>query len=231
MKRGSEITDTILLALLGLLMSVDLFLIFFFAPMERTMGPIQKIFYFHVPSAWVAFLAFFVVFVCSIGYLSTRRESWDTIASSSAAVGVLFCTIVLVTGPIWAKPVWGIWWTWDLRLTSTLVLWFIYIGYFLFRSYLPRGGKRALLSAVLGIIGFLDVPIVYLSIRWWRSQHPSPVIAGGSGSGLDPRMRLVFFFSLAVFTLLYVVLLRLRVRAAGNAERMETIVEERRRSL
>ncbi len=227
MNRNRALIDSILLILLGALMVADLFLIFRFAPVERTMGPIQKIFYFHVPSAWVAFLAFFVTFLASVTYLVTKRESHDCVASSSAAVGMLFCTIVLVTGPIWGKPVWGIWWTWDPRLTSTLVLWFIYVAYLLIRSYLP-GARRATLSAVVGIFGFLNVPLVYMSIRWWRTQHPQPVLAGGEGSGLDPRMKLVFFFSLFVFTLLYYVIVRLRVRLGSLEARASRLLEERR---
>lgn len=230
MKNEKGSADLFLILVLGVIMAINLYLIFFYAPVERTMGPVQKIFYFHVPSAWVAFLAFFVVFVASIGFLARRREVYDRVASASASVGVLFCTIVLVTGPIWGKPVWGVWWTWDPRLTSTLVLWFLYVGYLLLRSFLPDETKRATLSAVLGIVGFLDVPIVYMSIRWWRNQHPSAVFAGGEGSGLDPRMKLAFFFSLGVFTLLYVVLLRLKVRQKWSEKRTEAILEERRRS-
>ncbi|MBM3319890.1 MAG: cytochrome c biogenesis protein CcsA [Candidatus Eisenbacteria bacterium] len=223
--------DRGLILLVGPAMVLNLFLIFYHAPVERTMGLVQKIFYIHVPAAWVAFLAFFVVFAASIAYLASRRASYDRLAEASAAVGVLFCTLVLATGPIWAKPVWGIWWTWDARLTSTLVLWFLYIGYLLLRSYVPDAARRATLSAVLGIVGFLDVPIVYLSIRWWRTQHPSPVFAGGEGSGLDPRMRAAFFYSLAVFTLLFVVLLRLRMRLRAAEGRAEALLDERRRSL
>ena len=229
MKEKRAVVDAILLVFLGAVMAADIFLVFGFAPVERTMGPIQKIFYFHVPSAWVSFLAFFVTFVESIAFLATRRESHDRIASSSAAIGTLFCTIVLITGPIWGKPVWGIWWTWDPRLTSTLVLWFIFAGYLLIRSYLPAAGmKRATLSAVVGIFGFLNVPLVYMSIRWWRTQHPQPVIAGGEGSGLEPRMMFTFFFSLFVFTLLYFVLIRFRSRLAALESRAERLLEERR---
>ncbi|MBN1824844.1 MAG: cytochrome c biogenesis protein CcsA [Candidatus Eisenbacteria bacterium] len=216
----------ILLGAAVLFLAAALALVFGWAPEERTMGPIQKIFYIHVPSAWVAFLAFFVVFAASIAYLAARRERYDRIAASSAEVGLLFCTLVLITGPIWAKPVWGVWWTWDPRLTSTLVLWFLYLGYFALRSYLPPGSRRSALSAVLGVIGFLDVPVIYFSIRWWRNQHPSPVLAGGEGSGLDPRMRLAFFFSLAAFTVLYAALLAARLGLAERRARAERLLDE-----
>ncbi|MFH1680964.1 MAG: cytochrome c biogenesis protein CcsA [Candidatus Eisenbacteria bacterium] len=231
MAGGRNRIDLLLILVLGAAMALDLYLIFIYAPVERTMGLVQKIFYFHVPTAWAAFLAFFVVFAASIGYLARRRAAYDRLAESSASVGVLFCTLVLVTGPIWAKPVWGVWWTWDPRLTSTLVLWFLYVGYLLLRSYVPDAARRAALSAILGIVGFIDVPIVYVSIRWWRTQHPSPVFGGGEGSGLDPRMRVAFFFSLGVFTLLYVVLLRLRMGYKAAEARAEAVIDERRRSL
>ncbi len=169
----------------------------------------QRIFYFHVPSAWLGFLAFFVVFCSSVAYLSTRNRKWELISVASAEIGVLFISLVLITGPIWAKPVWGIWWTWDTRLTSSLVLWLIYVAYLMLRRYLPDGSKRANLSAVVGIIGFIDVPIVYYSIRWWETQHPKAVMASGDGSLAAP-MFFVFMFSLATFTLLYVYLMRKR---------------------
>ncbi len=201
--------------------------VFLYAPRERTMGDVQRIFYFHVSSAWLAFFAFFVVCVCSIGFLATRRPQWDHRALASAELGVLFCSLVLITGPLWAKPVWGVWWTWDLRLTTTLVLWLIYVAYLMLRSLVAEPAKRATLSAIVGIVGFVDVPIVYLSIRWWRTQHPAPVIAGGEGSYLDPSMRLVLFFSLATFTLLYFFLLDKRLKLA----RAETDLDELYRRL
>jgi heme exporter protein C len=230
MGTGRDRLERAIILVLGPAMLLNLYLIFFYAPTERTMGLVQKIFYFHVPSAWVAFLAFFLVFIGSAGVLAARKESFDRLAEASASIGVLFCTLVLVTGPIWAKPAWGIWWTWDARLTSTMVLWFLYVGYLLLRSYIPDASRRATLSAILGIVGFVDVPIVYLSIRWWRTQHPAPVIGGGESSGLDPRMKLAFFYSLAVFTLLFVVLLRLRMRSQASERRAEVVLEERRRS-
>lgn len=163
------------------------------APEEKTMGEIQRIFYYHVPSAWTSFLCFFANFLASIFYLARRKASpssagaADAFALSSAEVGVVFCTIVLVTGPLWARPVWGIWWTWDARLTTTLILWLIYVSYIFLRHY-AVGGQAPVLAAVVAILGFLDVPLVYMAIRWFRTQHPQPVIAGGPGSGIDPAM-------------------------------------------
>jgi heme exporter protein C len=159
----------------------------FVAPTEATMGNIQRIFYYHVPSAWTAFLLFFANFVASIIYLFRRSPAMDALALAAAEVGVVFCTVVLITGPIWARPVWGIWWTWDARLTTTLVLWLIYVSYLMLRHF-SDSVQMPLIAAALAIFAFIDVPIVYMSIRWWRTQHPQPVIAGGEGSGLDPAM-------------------------------------------
>jgi heme exporter protein C len=192
--------------------AVTLYLIFIWVPTEKTMGIIQRIFYYHVPSAWIAFLAFGCVFAFSILYLIRKTEKWDHLATASAELGLGFCTIMLITGPIWAKPVWGIWWTWDARLTLSLVLWLIYVGYMMVRAYVRDESQRGRLAAVVGIIGFLDVPLVYMSIRWWRTQHPEPVIAGGEKSGLAPEMMLTFLVCLTAFTLLYVVLMNKRYR-------------------
>jgi len=160
---------------------------FFVAPTERTMGVIQRIFYFHAATAWAGEMVFFVCFVANLLYIWKRREQYDWLGVTCAEVGLACITIVLITGPIWAHPVWGIWWTWDARLTSTFVLWLLYVSY-----------RRALLSALFGVFAFLDVPLVFFSIRWWRTQHPAPVIMGGTGSGLDPTMSKVFFFNVFV---------------------------------
>jgi len=168
---------------------------FFIAPTERTMGDIQRIFYFHVGSAWAGMDVFFVCFIANLLYVWRRDPQYDSLGVSCAEVGLVLTTVVLITGPIWAKPVWGIWWTWDARLTSTFVLWLLYVSYLLLRSLIEEADRRALLSALFGIFAFIDVPLVFFSIRWWRTQHPSPVIMGGSGSGLDPTMNKVFFFN------------------------------------
>jgi heme exporter protein C len=215
--------DYILPALVFLSMLAALFAIGFYAPVEREQGVVQKIFYFHVSSAWVSFLAFFVVFVFSFRYLVDRDKRWDNRAAAAAEVGVMFCTLVLVTGPIWAKPVWGIWWTWDARLTLTLVLWLIYVSYLLLRHYVAGSEKRATLSAILGIIGFIDVPLVYFAIRWWRTQHPQPVIGGGEGSGLDPRMWNALWVSAAAFVLLFAYLYRLRANQHDQEDEIERV--------
>ncbi len=185
----------------------------YIAPTEATMGNVQRIFYYHLPSAWVAFLLFFVNFLASAWYLIRRTDGADALALAAAEVGVSFCTIVLITGPIWARPIWGIWWTWDARLTSTLVLWLIYVSYLVLRHY-ATGGQVPVLAAALGIFGFVDVPIVYMAIRWFRTQHPQPVIGGGQGSGLDHTMWVAVLWNLAAFAMLAVLFVWARYRQA-----------------
>jgi heme exporter protein C len=145
---------------------------FYIAPEERTMRVIQRIFYFHAASAWAGMTAFFVCFVANLLYVWRRDPRWDALGVSSAEVGLAFITVVLITGPIWAKPAWGIYWTWDARLTSTFVLWLLYICYLLLRTLIEETDRRALLSALFGIFAFIDVPIVFGEIRWWRTQRP-----------------------------------------------------------
>lgn len=171
---------------------------FYVAPEERTMGLIQRIFYFHAATAWAGEFVFFICFVANLLYIWKRDAKYDWLGVSCAEVGLACITVVLITGPIWAHPVWGIWWTWDARLTSTFVLWLLYVSYLLLRTLIEEPDRRALLSALFGVFAFLDVPLVFFSIRWWRTQHPAPVIMGGSGSGLDPTMSKVFFFNVFV---------------------------------
>ncbi|MFC2122796.1 cytochrome c biogenesis protein [Bacteroidota bacterium] len=185
------------------LMMTALYLIFLFVPTEESMGVVQRIFYFHVPLAWVSFLAFFVVFLGSILYLWKRNSKWDIMASSSAEVGAVFTTLFLITGSIWAKPIWGVWWTWSPRLTTALVLWLIYLAYLLVRAYASDDQRGARFAAIVGIIGFIDVPIVALAITLWRTQHPGPVVFT---NGLAPSMMLTLLVSLAAFTALFLIL-------------------------
>ena len=179
---------------------------FYVAPEERTMGVLQRIFYFHVASAWAGMDAFLICFVCNLLYVWKRGEKYDWLGVASAEVGLVLTTVVLITGPIWAKPAWGIWWTWDARLTSTFVLWLLYVSYLLLRTLIEEPERRALLSSLFGIFAFIDVPLVFGAIRWWRTQHPAPVIMGGPGSGLEPTMQKVFFFSVLAMHLLMVFL-------------------------
>ena len=187
------------------------------------MGHVQRIFYIHVPSAWIAFLAFGIVFFGSIQYLRTREQKWDNLASASAELGVVFTTLVLITGPIWAKPVWGIWWTWDVRLTTTLVLWLIYVSYLMVRSYSGNHYQGSRYSSILGIIGVINLPLVYFAVNWWNSQHQRLVLGVGSTeSGLHPDMKATLYFSLLAFSSLFVYLLWFRV----SLKRTEDMVRQ-----
>ncbi len=190
------------------------------APTERTMGDVQRIFYYHVPCAWTAFLLFFANFIASIWYLATKSLKSDAVAAATAEVGVVYCTIVLITGPIWARPVWGIWGTWDARLTTTLVLWLIYVSYLVLRRY-ATGGQTQVLAAALAIFGFVDVPIVYMTIRWFRTQHPSPVIGGGENSGLDPTMAHALLWNWLAFSMAAIVLVVLRYKLQHLEQQVE----------
>lgn len=162
-------------------------LIYAFTPVEASMGLVQKIFYTHLPLAWWAFVCFFVVFVASIVYLRTKKPEWDTLAHGAAEVGVILSTLALVSGSIWARHSWGVWWTWDPRLSTTLILWFLYMGYLILHQLDLSFEKRAKISAVLGIIAFVDVPLVFFSARLWRSIHPA--VFASKGGGLDADMR------------------------------------------
>jgi heme exporter protein C len=210
----------ILSVLTGLLLSYGLYAALIAAPTEKTMGEIQRIFYYHVPSAWTAFLLFLTNFGASVYYLIRRSPRADAIAVATAEVGVVFTTVVLVTGPIWARPVWGIWWTWDWRLTSTLVMWLIYISYLMLRRF-SSGSQTPVMAAVLAVFGALDVPIVFFSIWYFRTQHPQPVIA--QGGSLDPRMWQVVLINWAAFLMLAFLVSWSRYRL----EMLQKAVEER----
>jgi heme exporter protein C len=214
-------TLTVVTLLSVVLLGIAFYQALWVAPTEQTMGDIQRIFYYHVPSAWTSFLLFFINFLASIWFLVKRNKAADALALASAELGVVFCTIVLLTGPLWAKPVWGIWWTWDARLTTTLVLWLIYVSYLLLRRF-SEAGQTPLLAAALAVFGFLDVPIVYMSIRWWRTQHPQPVIGGGAGSGIDPNMRQVLFTNWLLIMAVAAMLCYTRYKIARAEQEAET---------
>jgi heme exporter protein C len=196
-------------------------------------GNLQRIFYFHVPSAWVAYLAFAITFLGSIAYLKTQERRWDLLAQSSAEIGVVFISLVLITGPIWARPVWGTWWEWDARLTSALVMWLTYVGYLFVRSLSEDPVRAGRIAAIVGIVGFVNVPIVHFSVRWWRTLHPSgPTIANPTdSSGLGGPELLTFFTALIAFTLLFAWLLSLRTRVGRLQDEIERLeIEEQSRA-
>lgn len=207
--------------------AVALVLIFFVAreAVPEMGGQLQRIFYIHVPSAWVAYIAFGIAFLASIAYLRTGARSWDLLAHSAAEIGVVFCTLVLITGPIWARPVWGTWWQWDARLTSTLILWLTYVGYLLLRGLAQDRSRIGRPAAVVGIVGFLNVPLVHFSVYWWRTLHPSgPTPANpAEASGLGVPELAAFFTALLAFTLLFAWLLAVRVRLGRLSDRVDEL--------
>jgi heme exporter protein C len=198
----------ILLWLSLALMVTALYLVFVYVPAEQTMGIVYKIFYLMVPMGWLSLLSFLIVFVGSILYLVKRESKWDILAHSSAEAGIIFTTLALLTGAIWAKPVWGVWWAWEPRLTSTLILWLLYLAYFMVRSFATEESRGATFAAVVGIVGFIDLPIIVLTTTLWRGMHPEPVIFQG---GLAPSMLVTLLISITAFTALYSLLLIQRV--------------------
>ena len=221
---GFPSIKTILALITGVMMLVDLYFIFMVAPTDSVLGHVQRVFYFHVPIAIVSFLAFFVVFIASLGYLMKRTSKWDAIAHASAEIGVVFVTLALLTGIIWARPVWNTWWTWEPRLTTTMILWLIYVAYLMVRSYAPTRSKGAIYAAVVGIIGFIDVPIVYYSVVWWRSIHPSPVVGPfAQADALDGTMALVLLFSLITFLFFFAYMVAERMELRNTEEALGRI--------
>jgi heme exporter protein C len=186
----------------------------FFTPLEAIQGPAQKILYVHAPAAWVAFMAFGLVAIASVLYLWLREDRLDRIAESSAEVGVVFTTVVLTTGPLWGKPVWGAYWTWDARLTLTLFLWFIYAAYLVLRGAVDDTAMRGRYSAVLGILGVLLIPFIHLSVYLFRTLHPMPIVLKPEKPSLPAEMLTTLLLSFAAFALLCIVLVRVRYRLA-----------------
>ncbi len=211
---------------------LTLWAVFVWVPTERMQGPVQRIFYYHVPSAWVCFLGFMVAFCASIAYLYSRRRDFDHAAHAGVEVGVLFATIVLVTGPFWARPIWGTWWTWDSRLTTTLILWLIFVAYLLLRQFTQGSETGARFAAVLAIVGTLDIPLIILSTRLWRTIHPQVLKTREGGSGLtDPSMLTTLLLCVVAFTMLFAWLWALRVRTLRLEERIDLLGEELERGI
>ena len=209
-------------------MLAALYAIFIYAPTERTMGNVQRIFYFHISAWWVAGVALFVVFVSSVAYLWKRERHFDATALASTEIAVLFMTVGITTGPIWAKPIWGVYWTWDPRLSSALVCWLMYVAILMLRRYIPEESKRSNLSAVAGILAFVNVPFVFMTIRLFRTQHPQPVIAGPGGdeSGLAPAMTHAFLITLVAFTFLYLLLMQKRLAVEATEQQVDKLHKE-----
>lgn len=222
---GLPVASLVLGALSLIGMMISIWLIFLYAPTDAIEGQPQRIFYFHVPVAWIGMLAFAVVAFAGIGYLWKKDERWDWAARASAELGAVFISLALITGSIWGKTTWGTWWTWDARLTTTLILWFIYIGYLMLRSYMGRTHESARSAAVLAIIGLIDVPIIYESVNWWRTLHPQPEI--GTPGALPPEVVLTLMISLLTFTLFYGFLMI----QLYQLQRMQTLAQRLRASV
>ncbi len=214
-----------ILTLVGL--TALLYLGLVWAPPDAYMGQVQRIMYVHVPSAWVAFLSFFVVFICSILFLWRGNQTFDQVAYASAEVGVVFTGLAILAGSIWGKRTWGVWWTWDARLTTTAILLLIYIGYLMLRSFVEDRSRGARFAAVLGIIGFLDIPIIHKSVEWWRTLHQPSSVMRPEGSAIAPPMLFTLLVSVAAFTLLYLYLMSQRL----HLERLDAEILERNREV
>lgn len=216
MKRNS---DNILFAITYLAIFAALSSALLLAPTEKVMGDVQRIFYFHLACAVAAFFSFTSVLAASICFLVRRETVWDNLAVSASEVGVLFTSFVLVTGPLWARPVWGQWWVWDPRLTTTLILWFLYVGYLILRQAIP-GYRGAMAAAVFAILAYVDVPVVYFSVSLWRGIHPQVLRGGG---GLDQGMVAPLLMSVVAFLLLSGVLIRERFYIANTMDHVDRI--------
>ncbi len=217
-------------AVTAVLVAIAAGLVFFYAPRERVMGDVQRIFYFHVPSAWVGFLAFFVTLCMSIAFLRTDDLKWDRVSAASVEVGLVFTVMAIISGSIWARPAWNTWWTWDPRLTTYTILALIYVAYLMLRQGVEDPGRRARFASVYGIVGFISVPLTFFSIRWWRTIHP--VIIGNEtatsigGFDMTPAMLQVFLFSLLVFTVLYFCFLANRLQLQREQDYVEQLKAE-----
>lgn len=206
------------------LMFVAIWMVFLYAPEERIMGAPQRIFYFHVPAAIITFASVFLLLGASVAYLWTRDLKWDDLSRASTETALLFCTLVLTTGPLWAKPAWGVWWTWEAKLTTTLVLWVLLAACLMVRGYASNRDQGARLAAVVGIFAAIDIPIIHKATVWWRGQHPV-VFAPNSGGSLAPKMLQTFQLSLLVFFLLFALVVALRYRIAALEQRTDAVRE------
>ena len=193
-----------------LMMALTLYLVYFWAPTEQNLGISQRIFYFHVPLGWIGMVSIIVVAIASLLHLITGRQRWDDLAYSTAELGVIYASLILVTGAIWGKPAWGVWWTWDPKLTTTLVLWFIYVAYLMIRAYGPMGSQGKRFASVIALIGAIDAPIIYMASIWWRTAHPAlnigPAASDAEALG-SSRIYMTLLVSVVTFTVMYIALL------------------------
>jgi heme exporter protein C len=207
------------------LMFAAIWMVFIYAPEELVMGPPQRIFYFHVPAAIITFASVFLLLGASVAYLWTRDLKWDDLSRASTETAMLFCTLVLTTGPLWAKPAWGVWWTWEAKLTTTLILWVLLAACLMVRNYATHRDQGARLAAVVGIFAAIDIPIIHKATVWWRGQHPV-VFAPNKGGSLAPKMAETFQLSMIVFFLLFALIVALRYRMATMEHRTDVAREQ-----
>ena len=231
-RAGLRITPrTIVGIVAAVLLAIDLYMIFVVAPTDANLGNVQRALYIHVPIAVVSLLAFISVFVGSVLYLRKRNNRWDNMAVASGEVGFVFVSLALITGILWAKPVWNVWWTWEPRLTLTLVLWFIYAAYLMVRAFTPNRSRAAVFSAIVGIIGSVDAFIVYFAVQWWRSIHPPQVVGPLAESGsLSGTMNMVLMFSFIAFLFLTIWLVLERMATLNTEDELGRMRFELRRA-
>jgi len=211
----------VLAAVAAVALAIAQWFIWMHAPVEETMGLVQKIFYIHLPLAWWAMMSFFTVFVASLMVLIKKDNTWDRLAGAACELGVLFSGLALITGSLWGKPIWNVWWTWDPRLTTTLIMWFVYAAYLILRQSGVGGERGPVVRAALGVVAFLDVPLVFYSARKWRSIHPT--VFGSQGGGLEPEMLAAVLVSIAAVGLFWAALLSLRSRQLGQAAAIRNV--------
>ena len=221
--RSLKILDAVSLILL----LIATLMVFFYAPLEAVMGLVQKVFYFHVAAGWVGMLSFLVAAFAGVAYLRTSHRKWDIVGLSAVEIGVVFAFINIVTGSIWARPIWNTWWTWDPRLTTATIMMLIYAAYFMLRSGIEEPDRRARFGAVYAIIGFLSVPLTFFSARLFRTIHPIVIGAnqpGAEGSfDMTGTMLITFLFSLLTFTFIFADLLWHRIRLGRLADKVEQL--------
>ena len=229
-----DTTGTILAMVSAVLVATALALVFLWAPLEVTMKEVQRIFYFHVAVDWVGFLAFFVTLVSSIMYLRTAARKWDIVALSSVEIGALFLTIGAMTGSLWARPVWNTWWTWDARLTTVAITWLVYLAYLMLRGAIDDPQRQARFSAVYGIVSFVTVPLTFASVFFLRTIHPALFAASTAAQGRmqfdtglgSAKMGMTLTFCVIAFTVVYITLLRMRIKLERTADRVARLQQE-----
>ncbi len=224
MQENNDTVGLVLAVLSSAGVLIALSMVFLYAPREATMGDVQRIFYFHVASAWVGFLGFFVTFMAGIVYLARQERRWDILALSSVEIGLAFIAMAVVSGSLWARPVWGTYWTWEPRLTISAVQLLIYVSYLMLRTVIEDPQQRARFAAVYGIAAFVTVPLSWFAIRWWRSIHPD-ILTGGGGMAMTVKMVHTLLVSLVAFTLLYFTLLRQRMRLEQASQALAELKE------